>query len=167
MWSKLDEKQPIVFLRNLLKGAKARATTHTGVQVVHCTNVYTKEKWGWNLAHGLLPNYISWNRATKRMGNLFYSILFLFGGATPSACRSFQERDHTHTTGATQATGVTMPDPQPVVPQENSKSFLNSHKVTVCPQTHTAPLKRRYLFLPNKGTLWTSRGLDWNPLVLT
>lgn len=120
MWSKLDEKQPIVFLRNLLKGAKARATTHTGVQVVHCTNVYTKEKWGWNLAHGLLPNYISWNRATKRMGNLFYSILFLFGGATPSACRSFQERDHTHTTGATQATGVTMPDPQPVVPQENS-----------------------------------------------
>ena len=45
---------------------------------------------------------------------------FFFFGAVPVAGGNSQARDQTHITAATQATAVTMTDPLPCLPQENS-----------------------------------------------
>ena len=47
--------------------------------------------------------------------------------ASPMACRSSWARDRTHTTAVTQAAAVTMPDPWPTAPQENSLECYFSH----------------------------------------
>ena len=62
---------------------------------------------------------MSWGK----LGLLVVDIISLFF-ATPAACRIFQARDGTEATAATQATVVTMPDPEPTEPRGTSQSFF-------------------------------------------
>ena len=51
---------------------------------------------------------------------------FFFFFAMPTSCGSSWTRDQTHATTATQATAMTIPDPWPAEPQENSPIHINS-----------------------------------------
>ena len=58
-----------------------------------------------------------YKRYCVRNGHFYLLIYFV---AEPMACGSSQARAGTHARAATEATAVTMPDPQPLVPQKNS-----------------------------------------------
>ena len=51
-------------------------------------------------------------------------LLFIYFLATPAACGSSQAKDQTCAIDPTQAAAVTVPNPEPTVPQENSLNIL-------------------------------------------
>ena len=50
----------------------------------------------------------------------FFIIIVSYFLATPEACRSSWARDQTYAIAVTRVTALTMPDPQPTEPPENS-----------------------------------------------
>ena len=109
-----------------------------------------------------IPVQCSWNHFDSFFFfNLsFHFVLFFFILAVPAACRSFQARDQTHATAATQATAMTTLDPLTATLSRNSWNHLTvlithlmrqmsllgrSLKVTVVDTVGVQPKSRFYV----------------------